>query len=126
MKNCSVRMNSKVFVVDEDSPGPAAYGQKSTVGQRNRMPTIHKEPAYSVKQRFDIDSESRSPGPVYNIASFTCRGKTNAPKYSIGMKLSEKWESENPGPAAYMPKTNQRQPKLKILLPLKNSDPVSP
>lgn len=119
-------MNSKVFMVDEDSPGPAAYGPRSTVGQRNRMPTISNEPAYSVKHRLDIESESQSPGPVYNIASFTCRGKNNAPKYSIGMKLPEKWEHENPGPAAYKPKTDRRQPKLKILLPLNISDPVSP
>lgn len=126
MKNCSVRMNPKVFVLDDDSPGPAAYGQKSTVGQQNRMPTISNEPAYSAKQRLDIEIESQSPGPVYNIASFTCRGRTNAPKYSMGMKLPEKWDYENPGPAAYKPKTDRRRPKLKILLPLNHSDPVSP
>lgn len=126
MKKCSVRMNSKVFAVFEDSPGPAAYSHKSTVGQQNRMPTIQNEPAYSVKQRLNINIRSQSPGPVYNITNLTCRGKSNAPKFSMGMKFTKKPEYENPGPAAYLPKPKERLPKPKILLPLKNLNSVSP
>lgn len=128
MKKCTtVKMNRKVFEFGgmDYGPGPAAYGIKTTVGQINRMPTIASEPAYTVKQRLDLENVTESPGPVYNLARLTCRGKAEAPKYSIGTKLVGPLDSDNPGPAAYMPRVPEKRAKLKILLPLKDSDPVS-
>lgn len=119
-------MNRKVFdfATVDGSPGPAAYGYQTTVGRKNRMPTIPNEPAFTVKPRLDVNHETESPGPVYNLARLTRWGRADGPKFSIGMKLGELSASDSPGPAAYKPETGQR-PKIKILLPLNTVDAVS-
>lgn len=127
MKNCDhMKMNAKAFeyVTEKDGPGPAAYGIKSTVGKKNRLPTIPNEPAFTAYPRLRYSDETESPGPVYNLQHLTCRGRADGPKYSMGTKKVENSETDSPGPAAYMLKSD-RGPKLKILLPLKNIDSVS-
>lgn len=124
---CSVKMDRKAFDFSKDGeePGPAAYGTKTTVGRTNRMITVTNPPAYTIRQRLDaVEPEFKSPGPVYNVQLITNRGKAWAPKYSIGMKLPKMAETDTPGPAVYKPNTVQK-PRLKILLPLKDVDPVS-
>lgn len=124
---CSVKMDRKAleFSKDGEEPGPAAYGTKTTVGRTNRMITVTNPPAYTIRQRLDqVEPEFKSPGPVYNVQLITNRGKAWAPKYSIGMKLPMMAETDTPGPAVYKPNTD-RKPRLKILLPLKDVDPVS-
>lgn len=127
MKKCT---NTKIvpeafkYTTADDGPGPAAYGIKSTVGKKNRLPIIPDEPAYTAYPRLRYSDETESPGPVYNLQHLTCRGRADGPKFSMGTKKVENFETDSPGPAAYMLKSD-RGPKLKILLPLKNIDPVS-
>lgn len=126
MNKCTEKMDQKVFefATTDSGPGPAAYGTKTTVGRVNRLPNIGNVPAYSLRQRLRVEDETESPGPGYNLTNLTNQGRTTAPKYSIGKKFGESREPDNPGPAAYYPVVSRR-PKLKILLPLNESDPVS-
>lgn len=120
------KMDRKVYDFGkvDDGPGPAGYFVKNTMGQKNRMPTIHNAPAFTMKQRLEVSDETESPGPVYHLGRLTRRGRAEMPKYSLGPKIYENWDNGNPGPAAYYPKT-VRKPKIKILLPLNHVDPVS-
>lgn len=126
-KYCSTKMDPKVFEFDtiDAGPGPAAYGVKTTVGWRDRMPNIVAGPAYTIKQKLKVDDETEGPGPVYNLARLTRHGKQDAPKFSIGLNLPEIPDSASPGPAAYMVKNVKPRAKPRILLPLTRLDSVS-
>lgn len=129
MEKCTtVKMNRKVFGFGvDDGPGPAAYDVKTTVGRTNRTVTVANEPAYTVKRRLDVGNATESPGPAYNLERLTRHGKARAPEYSMGAKLVELSDrDDHPGPAAYMPRVPEKRAKPCILLPLKQSDPVSP
>lgn len=129
MEKCTAATtNRKAFELGavRDGPGPAAYGLKTTVGRINRMPTIASEPAYTVKRRLVVSDVTESPGPAYDLARLTCRGRAAAPKYSMGAKLAGPPDRDNPGPAAYMPRAPEKRAKPKILSRPKEPDPVSP
>lgn len=128
MEKCTtVKMNRKAFKYggENDGPGPAAYGVKTTVGRTNRLPTVVAEPAYTVKPRLEVHDATDSPGPVYNLARLTRHGKAEAPRYSMAAKLYGPSDEFNPGPAAYLPRVPEKRAKPRILLPLKDHDPVS-
>lgn len=128
MKRCTGRMNPKVldFARVDDGPGPAAYGERTTIGRnKNRMANIPNEPAYSIRPLLPERYSTDGPGPVYNLARLTRRGKMDGPKYSMAARFDELADTDNPGPAVYVPRLRGDKAKIKILLPLKDTDPVS-
>lgn len=125
-KKCTTRMDRNVFKFSgdmDDTPGPAAYSIKTTVGYVNRMPTVRNEPAYTFKPKLDFSSMTDGPGKMYNVRYLTRNGRAAAPMCTIGRKLVERPESNGPGPAAYRPKS-VRGKQIKILLPINRLDPV--
>lgn len=129
------KMNRKAleFGGSASGPGPAAHGVlQTTVGLAHRLPTVPAAPAYTVKRRRpdDADAVTDSPGPVYHLAGLTRRGRAAGPTYTMGAKLpvyGDPEPSDGPGPAAYPPPTAARsRAGIKILLPFKDPDAVTP
>lgn len=121
-------MDRKVFefgTVDA-SPGPAAYGTRTTVGRLNRLPTVAGAPSCSMHQQLNMANETYGPGPVvYNLTRLTRHGRAVAPRYSMAKKLPVDGDMDNPGPAAYKPRIPDRRPVPKMLFPLIDPDPVT-
>lgn len=128
MKKCTTtnmdRRALKFGKVDA-GPGPAAYGTRTTIGRVNRMPNAVGGQAYSMKQRLDERNETEGPGPVYNLAGLTCRGKQDKPKHSFGVPLPQIPKDASPGPAVYNIRAKNSRATPRILLPLPLVDPVS-
>ncbi|CAI6367686.1 unnamed protein product [Macrosiphum euphorbiae] len=126
MKKCPEYMDRKVFEfgTENEGPGPAAYGARTTVGRLNRLPTVAGAPACSMHQRLDLGNETEGPGPaVYNLAQLTYRGRAVAPRYSIAKKLPFDGDIDSPGPAAYKPRVPVKGPVPKMLFRINNPDP---
>lgn len=117
---CSTKMDKKAFEygMEDASPGPAAYANRTTVGQKNRMANMPAGPAYTIGRKLTVSADTESPGPVYNLDRLTNRGRAVAPKYTLGTKRVQPDDDKGPGPAAYRPNIPKTiQPK--ILLPLR-------
>lgn len=91
---------------DQGGPGPSTYHLKPTIGMpKTTDPTLWQSPAYSLRPRTNIQTNSPGPGPTYKFDQITRYGHDTNGKIIFGCRTpySKRSNTIGPGPAGYLP-----------------------